>query len=462
MKIVLDMQGAQTESRLRGIGRYTLAFARAVVDERGDHDVHLVLNGLLEDSIKPLREMFAPVLPEQNIHVWIAPGPVMPLQTKNLGRLQSAEMLREAFIAALEPDIVHITSLFEGYADESVISVGRFDQMTPVTVTLYDLIPYLHRDQYLKPNPPFESYYLTKLDYLRQCALSLSISTFSKSEAQQLLDLEDHQIVNKSSAVDAIFRPLDLSDAERSELLETHSIDRRFILYTGGSDTRKNLTRLLKAYKALPESLREETQLVFAGKMTLEFLREASSPEFADLSIVFTGYISDDDLVGLYNLCDCFVFPSWHEGFGLPVLEAMNCGAVVVASNAASVPEVLGFEEALFDPFSITEMMQKMSLALSDIGFRERFKAYAVEQSQRFSWSKTARAAIVAWEHLSEDIGQPSERQRNIDYTGRLISTLQDYGLLPDSDEQLFALAESIYHNMESGLSSNERPVLVS
>lgn len=447
MKIVLDMQGAQTESRLRGIGRYTLAFARALVLERGDHEVHIVLNGLLSDSIQSLREIFAPLVPEQNIHVWSAPGPVAPLDPKNAKRFRAAEILREAFIAALDPDVVHITSLFEGYADESVISVGRFDQSTPVTVTLYDLIPYLHREHYLAPNPPFERYYLTKLDYLRKCMLSLAISDFSKIEAQQLLDLNDRQIVSKSSAVDDIFEGLTLSQAQASEVLDAHGIDRRFILYTGGSDTRKNLPRLLEAYSALPQQLLDETQLVFVGKMTLEFMQFASSSRFAELELVFTGYVSDDDLVMLYNLCDCLVFPSWHEGFGLPVLEAMSCGAVVVAANAASVPEVLGLDEALFDPFDVEEMSVKMMLALSDNSFRERFKAYAAKQSKKFSWSITARSAIAAWEQMLATASHPQRSQDCMEIPERLIATLKEHDLLPHMDEELFALAEVIHHH---------------
>ena len=119
---------------------------------------------------------------------------------------------------------------------------------------------------------------------------------------------------------------------------------RPFILYTGGSNA-KNLVRLIRAYQQLPQSEHQRTQLVFAGRMSLDFLHEVKSLRRADDHSA--DFISEEDLVALYNLCECFV-PSWHEGFGLPVLEAMSCGAVVVAANAATFRRCWG-AEALFD-----------------------------------------------------------------------------------------------------------------
>ena len=129
MRIVLDMQGAQTQSRLRGIGRYTLAFARAVVEQSADHEVHLVLNGLLDDSIEPIKRAFEDVLPPEHVHVWAAPEPVQLIHASNALRFGAAEILREAFIEQLAPDVVHITSLFEGYVGDAVTSIGRYDQI---------------------------------------------------------------------------------------------------------------------------------------------------------------------------------------------------------------------------------------------------------------------------------------------------------------------------------------------
>lgn len=467
MRIVLDMQGAQTQSRLRGIGRYTLAFARAVIKECGDHEVHLLLNGLLNDSIESVRETFQDILPADRIHVWNAPGPVQLIHVENAARLAAAEVLREAFIQRLEPDVIHITSLFEGYVGDAVTSVGEYDQHTPVSITLYDLIPMLNRDQYLSNNPRYEEYYMSKAQCLKKAAINLAISDFSRIEAARLLGIESQFITNKSSAAEPNFRPMVYDEIWIDQTLSRYGISRPFILYTGGSDTRKNLVRLIRAYQRLPQSEYQCTQLVFAGRMSLDFLREVKSLRQADDQLVFTDFIAEEDLVALYNLCECFVFPSWHEGFGLPILEAMSCGAVVVAANAASVPEVLGEPEALFDPFDVNDMSSKLWLALCDETFRERMREHALRQSKQFSWTATARAVISSWEALVNEMGNSQARaasSRGLDQKveGEVVSkrpgacgedvlavieALRERRLLPVEDEALLDLAEALYSN---------------
>ena len=286
--------------------------------------------------------------------MWSAPGPVQLIHVENAARLAAAEVLREAFIQRLEPDVIHITSLFEGYVGDAVTSVGEYDQHTPVSITLYDLIPMLNRDQYLSDNPRYEEYYMSKAQSLKKAAINLAISDFSRIEAAQLLGIESQFITNKSSAAEPNFRPMVYEESLIDQTLSRYGISRPFILYTGGSDTRKNLVRLIRAYQRLPQSEYQCTQLVFAGRMSLDFLREVKSLRQADDQLVFTDFIAEEDLVALYNLCECFVFPSWHEGFGLPILEAMSCGAVVVAANAASVPEVLGELKRCLTPLMLT------------------------------------------------------------------------------------------------------------
>ena len=470
MRIVLDMQGAQTQSRLRGIGRYTLAFARAVVEQSADHEVHLVLNGLLNDSIESIKEAFKDVLPPEHVHVWAAPGPVQLIHANNALRYGAAEILREAFIEQLAPDVVHITSLFEGYVGDAVTSIGAYDQRSHVSVTLYDLIPLLNRKEYLSENPPYEQFYLQKVECLRKAAVNLAISDFSRAEAGMLLGLSEERIVSKSSAADSHFERIDIAEEASAEMLARLGIIKPFILYTGGSDTRKNLLRLIEAYQLLPDAVRQSTQLVFAGRMSLDFLHQLKGLRYDKDSIVFTDFVSEADLVALYNLCECFVFPSWHEGFGLPVLEAMSCGAVVIAANASSVPEVLGYSEALFDPFDVEDIRTKLLRALSDEEFRESMIAHAREQSKKFSWSETARVAIAAWEHLlattppkprgsdrlSEDLTPGQDLDAGLSaygdaaqqFIGDITAALDHHNLLPSSDEELLCLAEALYENL--------------
>ena len=341
MRIVLDLQGAQTASRFRGIGRYTLSLAKAIAANRADHEVLLALSGLFPDTIEPIRAAFDPILPQDNIRVWLAPGPV-GVDTGNALRRQIAERIREAFLASLEPDMVHVSSLFEGFGDDAVTSIGVFARL-PTAVTLYDLIPLTAP----LPHPAFPGYYASKLDSFRRADLWLGISQFSCEEAISLLHLEPDKVVNIGGAADARFKRIDLSDAERRSIMQAHGLAKPFICWVGTpGESRKNVAGLMQAFARLPPELRARFQILIIGKTQTgevdALRRTAHQFGLEQDDVVCAGYIDDDELARLYNICRAFVFPSFYEGFGLPALEAMQCGAPVIASNSTSIPEVVG------------------------------------------------------------------------------------------------------------------------
>ena len=209
--------------------------------------------------------------------------------------------------------------------------------------------------------------------------------------------------MNISSAAEPFF-----SDAAPATdpvvLKEKFGITRPFVLYTGGADPRKNLTRLLEAYAQIPAELRLQHQLVLAGRIDraehLALLKGIKASGMNADEVVFTEYISDEELQTLYYSCKLFVFPSWHEGFGLPALEAMKCGAAVISSNTSSLPEVVNLEEALFDPLSTDSISAKISEFLSNPVLIERMKAHAKVQAPLFSWDVSAQKAIAGFEAL--------------------------------------------------------------
>ena len=401
MRIVIDMQGAQTESRFRGVGRYTLGFARSIVQNRGEHEVILVLSGLFPETIEPIRAAFDGVLPQENIKVWYAPGPVREGQPGNDARREVAELIREAFLIGLQPDVIHITSLFEGYADDAVTSIGRFDANTPVSLTLYDLIPLLNPDQYLKPNPSYNAYYLRKVEHLKRASRYLAISESSRQEGIQKLKRPECLFVNGSGGAEAHFKPKEVTEVDVTRLQEKFGLRGQFLLYAGGVDERKNLPRLIEAFAALSVDLRSRYQLLLVGKMPdgdLSHLKQAARQAgLGETELCFTGYVSNQELIQLYNLCTVVVFPSWHEGFGLPVLEAMQCGKAVITSNTSSFPEVVGRDDALFDPFDTNTMTDKIIQVLSDEAFRSELERHGLEQARKFSWDITAKKAWQAF-----------------------------------------------------------------
>ncbi len=419
MRIVIDMQGAQTESRYRGIGRYTLALTQAIVRNRGEHEIFLVLNGLFPETIESVRAAFDGLLPQSHIRVWHAAAPVREAEAGNESRRRAAELVREAFIQSLEPDLVHIHNLFEGFDQDAVLSIGRFDEATPVSVSLHDLIPLLNPEEYLDPKPTFAAYYLNKIDQLKRAALFLSISDSASQEAYDCLGTSESMTVNTSEAADGMFRVLDIGEAERHELLGRLGIERSFVLYSGGGDERKNLPRLIEAYAQLPKELRQQYHLVFAGRIphgiVVSLEEHARQCGLEEGEFIFSGYITDEELVKLYNLCHLYAFPSWHEGFGLPALEAMACGAPVIGANTSSLPEVIGHQQALFDPRDVNDMAGKLREVLESEDFRQELKQHGAEHAKSFSWDRSARIALEAWErvHANRDATAASRSHLN-------------------------------------------------
>ncbi len=422
MKIVIDLQGAQSESRHRGIGRYSISLTKAILRHKGAHQIIVALNGMFPDTIEPIRTALDGLIAQEDIRVWFAPGPVKACAENNHGNSQIAELIREDFMIGLQPEVVLITSMFDGFGDDAVTSIGRLSVKYKTVAILYDLIPLVQSEIYLESNPAYEKFYKTKLEYLKRADAWLTISDSSLREAVEHLQLDQNKITNISGACDPVFVNTEISDSVLKSLQKRFEIAGKFVLYSGGADARKNLNRLISVYSQLPKELVKEYQLVIAGKIpeaNIQALRlHAKSCGVPDGRLVFTGGISDTDLCHLYNLCHIYVFPSLHEGFGLPVLEAMSCGAPVIASNTSSLPEVVGDADALFDPTSEQDILSKLTRVLTDKTFREKLIDQGAQNVKHYSWDACGKRALQALNNI--------ETQQNVDdYADRQVRLVE-------------------------------------
>ncbi|UBU62133.1 glycosyltransferase [Acidithiobacillus ferrooxidans] len=405
MRIVIDLQGVQNESRNRGIGRYSLSIAKALSRQRGEHEVLIALNGAFSGTIDLIRREFSGLLPTENIKIWYPLTPVWSLDQANSWRRDVSELLYEKFLETLKPDIVMICSHFEGVVDNTVTSIHRYGKEYPVAVVLYDLIPLveIHENRGAWSGDML-NWYLNKLQGIRQADLLLAISESSRNEAIEHVFFPPDRIVNISAAAEDSFRPLQLSDQETHQLRARYGISKLFIMSAAVVEPRKNLMGLIHGYAFLPKELRSNYQLVLVGQLNILYAEKLwKACERSGLThddVVFTGYVTDKDLCALYNLCDIFVFPSFHEGFGLPALEAMSCGAPTLAGNTTSLPEVIEWDAAMFDPLDVRDIAQHIEQALTNRAFREQLRAHGLQQAQKFSWDASARRALQAMEDL--------------------------------------------------------------
>lgn len=402
MKILIDLQGAQTGSRFRGIGRYAMSLTKGILRNAGHHDIIIVLSGLLPESIEPIREELAPLISQDSIYVWEGVGPTSAIHKENQWRRCASESIRESFFQSLEPDIILVTSLIEGYDDDFAVSIHGLDKDIPVAVIFYDLIPLIYKETYLV-DPKHVDWYQNRLYHLKRADLFLAISQASMEEAIDTLKLNPQHVTNISSASDEKFHLIALSPPD-PELLNKVGISKSFLLYTSATDPRKNHLRLIEAYAKLDGNIRKNHQLVFAGRLPpdhrAQFERYAHEQGLTPGELIITGELTDHEMNILYNICKVFVFPSWHEGFGLPILEAMHCGKAVIGSNRSSIPEVIGNEDALFDPFNVISILNKLRQVLQDDSFRKNLENHAEQQIQKFTWDLSAIKALTAIENF--------------------------------------------------------------
>ncbi|MDO8738902.1 glycosyltransferase family 1 protein [Candidatus Deferrimicrobium sp.] len=226
--------------------------------------------------------------------------------------------------------------------------------------------------------------------FLRGCRRIIAISESTKRDAIRLYGIPEEKVVVTHLAVDARFRPA--SPEAVAMMRERYRLPDRFLLYVGTIEPRKNLSLLLDALKILVER-GVGVPLVVAGArgwMYEDFFLKVRKTGLEG-KVLFTGYIPDEELPGLYSAAEAFLYPSLYEGFGFPVLEAMACGTPVVCSNTSSLPEVAGAAAVLLSPHAPGDWADTIKGILDSGTLRERMRQAGFRQASRFRWEKTAR-----------------------------------------------------------------------
>ena len=211
-----------------------------------------------------------------------------------------------------------------------------------------------------------------------------------RHEVHAYLQIPLERIVAVPEAARSCFRRLD--DAQTVETRNRLGIQNEFLLFVGTVEPRKNLTTLLRAFEEVLGVRERPLQLVIAGRegWLVDDLFDSLKGSPAAKNILFTGYLNDEDLCALYSSCAAFVYPSLYEGFGLPPLEAMACGAPVIASRIPSIEEVVGPAARLVSPESVTELTEAILELLSSKETREKLSATGTTCAAKSSWTATA------------------------------------------------------------------------
>jgi len=278
----------------------------------------------------------------------------------------------------------------------------------PLVVSVHD-VSYLEYPQYFTR---FRSIQLrlTVRRTLKRAARVLTPSEFSRRAILKHYRLPEEKVVVVPNAVESQFRPVE-RELARAAIQRKFGFSRPFVLTVGDLQPRKNHMGLLRAFEDVLEAAPHLPQdLVFVGKETWYSpeLHRAVKHSPARDRVHFTGFVDDTDLVEFYGACDLFVFPSFYEGFGLPILEAMACGRAVACSRLTAMPEVANAAGILFDPGSKEEIARAMLDVLLDPELRARLERLGLQRAAAFSWEKSASQTLqvyyeVAGQHRGQD-----------------------------------------------------------
>jgi len=372
--------------RERGIGRYSKNLLAAVLESPAPPQVELLLQEGLADPglFAELPRRYTPVAPG-----WLPVGKRL-LTQHLLARRALASAWRRGWV-------VHFLSHLD--------APMRLGPRTVITV--HDLIAQKLARLYAqdKSDLRFRLERWLETRCLYQASRIIAVSECTRNDLVELYRLDPARIVVIPEAADPALAPVE-DPTTRARVLSRQGLEaaRPFFLYLGGIDQRKDLGTLLEALARLRDQGRD-CLLALAGKIRHDrqypALRRAVRRLGLEERVRELGYVPDQDLPALFSACAAFVFPSRYEGFGLPPLEAMACGAPVVAAAGGAVPEVVDDAGILVPPGRPRELAAAMARVLQDEALARELRRKGLARARGFSWERTARQTLAVYEEVA-------------------------------------------------------------
>lgn len=370
MKILIDSRGANWY-RGTGIGTYTYNLLKHLITIKNNNLYTLLWSG---ENFKEFK-------------------------SNNCNIIMASKKHRKFFEEFYVPNYIENHSINLYHIPQNGIGLSPKKNSLNI-VTIHDLIPYVLPEttgrRYLK------NFLYEMPQIIENTDGILTVSNYSKKDILKFFpSFPEERIFVTPLAANSTFKVLDKEKALK-DVQKKYNFTGGYIMYLGGFSTRKNVLSLIKSFNEIVKSLNTPTKLLIVGSLKDEGLKlkEFSNTLKEKENIIFTGFVEEDYLPTMYNGCKLFVYPSIYEGFGLPPLEAMNCGTPVLASNITSIPEVVLDKEMLFDINKENDLKEKLLNLLNNNDLLSKCSQSALNISSKFTWDNTALLTEMAYSSL--------------------------------------------------------------
>lgn len=390
MRIAIDVQPLQTGTRFGGVGCYLRNVLQRICRLDGDNEYTFLLN-----NSDYLANVNAPSSHWKKHYL---------TRKYRLGRwwwCWDTVYLPMVFVQK-SIDLYHYNSLSEIEKMAPPVPFGKHR----VVATIHDLIPlkFPEQSQAYFALSRWNFDYTAKLRRLEHADAIITVSEYSKKDIIQFLNYPEEKVFVAYNGVSEIFRQKPMQN-QLDEFTQKYHLPDNFILYLGGYySKRKNIERLLRAYKILRQHLpHPQLKLVLAGlsnpthqKQIFSMIHELQLTS----NVIPLPYIPGEELPYLYRAATLFVYPSLYEGFGLPAAEALACGTVTAVSNVSSLPEIVGDAGLYFDPYDVHSIAEIMHEGLTNTEKRGELQRHGPQQAAQFSWQQTAKRILSVYNQV--------------------------------------------------------------
>jgi glycosyltransferase involved in cell wall biosynthesis len=387
MNIAFDA-GAIEIAKGSGIGNYTLNQFKRLIELSSEHNF-FYFNVIEESSLTD-------IIAGKNFNKkYYYSGKDNFLRKYNGEYKELMGSIVKNFIKENKIDVFYITAPFLTSSDigYNVLYEKKWFKDVVVVATVYDIIPYIMRDKYLASKEAY-NWYMSCIDMIRWTDRQLVISNSVKNDMVKYLEFNPNKIDIIYGGVSNKYHKILVTEKEKSEIFSKFGIKSKFMMCSVSADQRKNTEGIIQAYSLLPIDIKNSYQLVIVGRVdNVQKYKAMLDKLEINEQVILTEYVTDEEIILLYNLAEIMIFPSLYEGFGLPIVEAWACETPVLASNNSSLGEITGDAGVLFDPCSKTDMARGIVEILTKTNLNELIER-GKKRLSKFTWDNVASLTL--------------------------------------------------------------------